>query len=207
MPSRSASMVLAGVLALAVLWGGCGTELETVNLPEGTRLTVRLDNTISTQSNEAGDRFVATVIEPVIVDGKAVIPVGSTVRGSVTALDKPGNVEGRARLTLGFNEVTGPHGTTHSLTADPITIESESGTRDDIEKIAAGAVAGAIIGGLAEGGKGAAIGAAVGAGAGGVVVVATKGEHLTLESGQAVMITLSSSTEMPVLASQQSKRS
>lgn len=188
------------LLSLAIILAGCGSEQQTVTIPEGTMLTVSLNNTLSTKTSEAGKEFTANTLDPVMVNGQTAIPAGATVRGELTEVQQPGNVKGRARLTLDFTELVGPDGNTYALAAEPITIEAESGTRDDLEKIAAGAVAGAIIGGLTDGGKGAAIGAAIGAGAGGVVVVATKGDQLTLQPGQNIKIATSAPVEMPILA-------
>ena len=54
----------------------------------------------------------------------------------------------------------------------------------------AGAAIGAAIGAIAGGGKGAAIGAAAGGGAGTAAVLATKGDHIKLDSEQKVNFVL-----------------
>ena len=199
---HTAISLLAGLLFLAAGLSGCNESEGTVTIPAGKQFTVSLQNSISTQSDDAGEEFRADLLEPVMVDGQTVLEPGTTIQGTVTELQKPGNVDDRARMTLEFTAVQGPEGEMHSINTQPITIEAESGTRNDLEKIAAGAVAGAIIGGLTEGGKGAAIGAGVGAAAGGVVVVATKGKHLTLEPGQKIIVQTSGDAEVPVYASQ-----
>jgi len=193
LPTRAGAMLL-----LAPFLVGCGEGYETVTVPAGTQVTVRLEDQLSTQSNDAGDSFLATVAEPLVVEGETVAPQGTAVRGELTELERSGKVDGRARMTLAFQEAEGPGGTFHDIPAQPITIEADPGTREDLEKVSAGAIAGAIIGGLTEGGKGAAIGAAIGAGAGGLVVVTTRGEDLTLEKGQVIRVTLAESVEIPV---------
>ena len=50
------------------------------SLPTGTAVKMKLENTLTTFSSKAGDPFQARVTEPVVVDGKTVIPVGATVR-------------------------------------------------------------------------------------------------------------------------------
>jgi hypothetical protein len=165
------------------------------------QLTVSLDNTLNTQSNETGDEFQAELVDPIVIGGDTAVPAGATVHGQLTEVQQPGNVEGRARMTLDFISVEGPGGQTYPVQAAPVTVEADAGTREDLEKIAAGAVLGGIIGGLTEGGKGAAIGAAIGAGAGGVVVVATKGDQLTLEPGQKIVMRITENSQVPVYAS------
>ena len=50
-------------------------------LPTGTAVKMKLETTLATFSSKAGDPFSARVTEPVVVDGKTVIPVGATVEG------------------------------------------------------------------------------------------------------------------------------
>jgi len=191
------------LLLLAPVFLGCSDNYETVTVPAGTQVTVRLEEPLSTRTNETGDVFRASTVEPLTVDGRTVVPEGTEFRGELTELENPGRVEGRARMTLAFRTAKGPEGVFHDIPAQLITIEAQPETGDDLEKVSAGAIAGAIIGGLAKGGKGAAIGAAVGAGAGGLVVVSTRGEDLTLEEGQAIRVTLAEPVEIPVARAQQ----
>ena len=58
-----------------------------ISVPAGTRLRVALVEGVSTTKNSPGDRFTATLAEPVIVDGKMVLEKGTKVRGSVVDHD------------------------------------------------------------------------------------------------------------------------
>ncbi len=189
------------LIFMASCQGSGGPQM--VNVPEGTTVKVVLEQPLSTGSNNSGDSFTSQTLEPIQVDGNTVIPAGTTVKGSLQDVEQPGRVKGRAQMTLNFNAIKTPDGKDYSIATQPITLKAESGTEGDVEKIAAGALAGAIIGGLAKGGKGAAVGAIVGAGAGGVIVIATKGDNIELEKGQKFLIQLTQSAELPNMTSDQ----
>ena len=61
-----------------------GGAMAQTSLPTGTALKMKLETTLATFSSHAGDPFQARVTEPVVVDGKTVIPIGTTVQGRVT---------------------------------------------------------------------------------------------------------------------------
>jgi hypothetical protein len=71
-------------------------------LPPGTLIMVRLDKTISTDALSATASFQATVEEPVIVEGVALVPKGATVVGRVESAraSAAGHDHGYVRLTL-----------------------------------------------------------------------------------------------------------
>ena len=104
-------------------------------------------------------------------------------------------------MTLAFNEIADADGTSHAISALPLTLQADSETGEDVAKIAAGGVAGAVIGGLAGGKKGAAIGSAVGVGAGTIVMLATKGDDIELSPGQRVNVQMTGPTSITVVVS------
>jgi hypothetical protein len=173
---------------------------ETLVIPDGTTVAATLNTRLSTETNHTGDPFVATTTQPVIVDGRTIVPAGAQIHGVLQDVQASGRIKGRARMTLAYQGIVDSQGATHSISALPLTLQAASATRGDVEKIAAGTVLGAIIGGIAKGGKGAAIGAGAGAGAGTVLMLATKGADVDLEPGQRLNVQMTSSTSIPVLA-------
>jgi hypothetical protein len=146
----------------------------------GTLLRVRVHETLSTETNHAGDPFTATVLEPIYQDNHLLIPQGSTLEGRLTEVHGGHRIHGAAALHLEPRRIVLPDGTHYDLHAQLIDSSQSFATRIDSEgtlyrrdhikeTVAAlgiatgtGAVAGAVLGG----GVGAGVGALVGAGVG-----------------------------------------
>ena len=156
-------------------------EPRIVTLPAGQRLTVRLDNTLSTTRNRPDDTFFATLDEPVIVDGLIIADRGARLEGRVVESEQAGRVKGLARLSCELTTLHTDDGQRVEIQTATFAMDGESSRNDDLKKVAVGAGAGAILGAIFGGGKGAAIGAASGAGAGAGAAAATRGEPAILE--------------------------
>jgi hypothetical protein len=160
----------------------------------GTNLKVRLNDTLSSKESRAGDKFTATVMDPVRFNE-------ATVRGHIRSIVQSGKVKGRTTMNLNFDAIElpdGRHGTLHGYVTNVYGskgsadneggVQSESRGQQTAKRTGVGATAGAIIGGLAGGGKGAAVGLILG-GAGGAGSLAIKGgKELKLESGTEMLV-------------------
>ena len=163
-------------------------------VPVGTNLKVRLNETLSSKESRAGDKFTATVMDPVRFNE-------ATVRGHIRSIVKSGKVKGRTTMNLNFDSIAltnGKHGVLHGYitkvygskaSADNEGgVQSESRGNQTVKRTGVGATAGAIVGGLAGGGKGAGIGLLLG-GAAGAGSLAIKGsKELKLESGTEMLV-------------------
>ncbi len=134
-------------------------------IPAGTRVRVRLGQTLSSKTNQAGDTFPATVDAPVVVDGRTVIREGSSATGTVTDAKSLGRFKGQALLSISLDRVRSGGRSYPVQTSSVERVEKGKGKRT-AGFVGGGAGLGAIIGGLAGGGKGALIGGLAGAGAG-----------------------------------------
>ena len=173
---------------------------KMVTVPSGTTLMIALETHLRTDSNKTGDGFRARTTEPVRVGDVTVIPAGSEVRGHLTHVEEPHRTQGKAQMTLAFDEYIDPSGKTYSISVDPIALEGEGDKVSDEEKVAAGAVIGGVIGALTskKKTKGAVTGAVAGAAAGGAIALATKSKQLDLPPGQQFSIELTAPVEVPV---------
>jgi hypothetical protein len=158
---------------------------KPVVIPAGTVLTVRLQQALGSKTSNVGDRFDATLAEPVVVGGKAVAPAGSSASGTVTEAHPAGRFKGAATLGVALSGLT-IAGHTYQIATVPASQTSTGKGKRTAGMVGGGAGGGALIGGLAGGGKGAAIGALVGAGAGTAGAAFTGNRDITLPAESAV---------------------
>jgi hypothetical protein len=164
---------------------------DAVTIPAGTVLRVRLDNRVGSDFSRVEDPVRGRLAQPVLVQGRAVLPAGSLVLGSVVDARESARVKGRARIAVRFHEVA-PAGGRERLRMSTRTWAREApGTKKkDALTIGAPAAGGAVVGAIAGGKKGAGIGALVGGGAGTGVVLATRGEEVRLGRGAVLWVRL-----------------
>jgi len=165
-------------------------------IPEGTKLRVALIDNVSSDKNRSGDQFQASLVEPVVVDGKTVLEKGTHVRGRVLEAKESGRVKGRATVELTLTQVVLKDGKTFNVSTKPYTAVAAATKKRDAAMIGGGAGLGAAIGALAGGGKGALVGAAVGGGAGTGAVLATKGKEIRYAPETRLLFTLASPVEI-----------
>jgi hypothetical protein len=147
----------------------------TYTIPAGTTIAVRTTTQISTRTANTGDRFDATLAEPLVVDGQTIARQGARVVGVVSQSDPGGRVKGRASLSVSILELETSAGPV-PLATGAVSREARSTAKQDAAKVGIGAGVGAAVGAIAGGGKGAAIGSAVGGGAAAGHTLATHGE-------------------------------
>ena len=94
----------------------CGSEFQDCG-PADTTIPMILENTINTKSAYVGQAIYCESIYPITVGNHIIIPKGSSIRGTVTEVIRPGRVKGRAQIGLRFDELILPNGTTRHLRA------------------------------------------------------------------------------------------
>ncbi len=134
-------------------------------IPAGTAITVRLQQGLSSASAVPGERFDAVVDEPIVLDDRTVIPVGTPVSGHVVIARRSGRLRHPGELGLTLDRVVIDNQEV-SLTTSHIVARGASHKKRNLGWIGGGTGGGAIIGALAAGGKGALIGSGIGAVAG-----------------------------------------
>jgi hypothetical protein len=153
------------------------TAAWTQSLPTGTAVKMKLETTLATFSSKAGDPFSARVTEPVVMDGKTVIPIGTTIEGRVTKTNEPRRIAGKPTIGIFPENMVLPNGDKFALNASLVDTNAHHGTDvntegqfkgdghdgKDLTEIGIGTGGGMLIGGLAGGGKGFLIGGAIGA--------------------------------------------
>lgn len=167
-------------------------------VPAGAALVVRLASPASSASSRVGDPVEATLTVAVAVDGTEVLPVGSVVRGTVSAVDSAGKVKGRGSLALRFTSVSVVGRDEQYPIGAGIALEAQGSKGREAATIAGPAGAGAIIGAILGGKKGAVIGGAIGGGAGTAVVLSTRGPQVELPRGSRLSLHLDQAVDIRV---------
>jgi hypothetical protein len=162
------------------------TRAEEGVIPVGQELDVRLQDTLSSETNQVEDRFVATTVVDLRAGNRVVIPAGSELRGVVSSVHKAGRVERKGSLTATFDQIK-VNGRTYSMRGTVTDAMESEGVRGEVGKIGTGAGVGAIIGGILGGVKGALAGVLIG---GGGVVAATEGKDVELPAGTLLRVRL-----------------
>ena len=160
-----------------------------ITIPTGSKLVIRMIDSVSSEKNKIGDVFVATLDEPISANGAEVVPRGVDIRGRIANLEGAARVAGSAQLGLELTQIY-VNGIPYSLTTSEYEEAGESRSGQTAKRAAGGAAVGAIIGAIAGGGKGAAIGAGIGGGGATAVQVMTKGEKLNIPSETKLEFTL-----------------
>jgi hypothetical protein len=152
-----------------------------VVLKAGTVISARTGEKLSSEKNQAGDGFTATLDQPLVVDGWVIAERGAHLEGKVVQPQRTAAGKGSSDLVLVLTQLSTSDGQRIPIETENFEKHGQSATAgEDATKVGVGAVIGAAIGAMAGGGKGAGIGAGVGAAAGGGAAVATKGKPAVL---------------------------
>jgi hypothetical protein len=169
---------------------------QPIVVPAGTALTVKLGQALGSKTSQTGQTFLATLAQPVTVQGTAAIPAGSTVSGTVVTAKAKGKIKGEGELVLALTSIT-VRGKTYSIQSETLDSTVKGKGKRTAVTTGGGAAGGALIGGLAGGGKGAGIGALVGAGAGLVGGAMTGNKQIEIPAESALTFQLSAPLTLP----------
>lgn len=154
-----------------------------LTVPVGTQFEVRMQQPLESGTAKVEDRFEATTLADVVVQGQTAIPAGSLARGFVSSVKPAGKISRTGSLTLSFDEVRIGE-TSFRLRASVVQALDPKMT-EDVGKISVGGAAGGVVGGLIGGIKGALLGVLIGAGG---TIAATEGSDVKLPMGAVLRI-------------------
>ncbi len=163
----------------------------SVTLPAGTAITVRTINTLSSGTVKAGERFAATLEDPIVEGTRVIAAKGANVRGVIAHSNAGGKVKGRAGFGIRLTSVQGADGRNLDVATTTYSVAAQSTKKKDAKKIGIASGVGAAVGAIVGGGKGAAIGAGAGAGAGTAGVLTTRGAAAVIGSESVITFELS----------------
>jgi hypothetical protein len=167
-----------------------------VVIPQGTYITVHLNQTLSSDHNHPGDGFSASLVDPVVASGVVVAQRGQTLGGQVVEAEKAGRVEGTSKLRIQVTDLTLVDGQQLPIQGQFISWHGNTSVGRDAGAVAATTATGAAIGAAVGWGTGAAIGAAAGATAGLIGVLLTRGHPTVIPSESVVTFRLQASVKV-----------
>jgi len=147
----------------------------TLTVPAGTVLVIRTNDFLSTDRNQVGDQFTATLDQPLIVNGWVVARRGQSIIGKVKDVRKAGRVKGTSELGVELTDLTVVDGNQVPILTELWKGSGGTSHGQDAATIGTTTGLGAAIGAAADWGRGAAIGAGAGAAAGIAAVLLTRG--------------------------------
>jgi len=100
------TVTAAGLGPGAVALAPPSTAVPTIQVLAGTRIDVRLLNGLNSATARIDDRFEATTVADLMVDGRPVVPAGSLVRGVVTAVQPAAVTKRPGRIGVRFDYLT-----------------------------------------------------------------------------------------------------
>jgi hypothetical protein len=85
-------------------------DIDEITIPEGTEFKLQLHTTINSKSSKVGDRVLTTLIDPVAVEDRDVLPKGVRIDGHVGEVRQAGRRGKGGYLTVVFDTVELPNG-------------------------------------------------------------------------------------------------
>ena len=173
--------MMAG-LAMAIMTPVMARAAErTITVPAGTRILVRMVDSIDSSKQKTGYRFTATLETNLQAVDTVVARRGTTVYGHLVSASSAGRMKGSSQLTLELTDIV-MNGTAYPLLTSSYEVKGKGEGGNTAKKVVGGAGLGALIGGIAGGGKGAGIGALAGLAGGTAIAASKKGEQLSIPS-------------------------
>jgi hypothetical protein len=192
-----AATILAG---LATAAAAAAQRAETVTVPAGTRILIRMIDSVDSSKQNAGYRFTATLETNLQAVDVVVAPRGTTVYGHLASASSAGRTSGSSQLTLELTDIV-INGTAYPLLSNTYEVKGAGEGSKTAKKVVGGAGLGALIGGVAGGGKGAGIGALAGVAGGTALAASKKGQQLSISSESLLEFRLQQPAMLPLTTS------
>jgi hypothetical protein len=160
-----------------------------LTLPQGTRLQVRLTQTIDVKHVESGDRFSGTLTQPIMQGDIVAVPAGSPASGEILVAHRRGLFKGRSVLALALTRLD-VKGTPYRIDTGSLARTKKGKGRRSAAFIGGGAGMGMLIGGVATGGVGLLVGGLAGGGAGALGAAFTGNRDLSIPAESVVTFRL-----------------
>ncbi len=176
---------------------------QSVTVPQGTTIMIRMIDSLDSSVNRPGDIFHASLTDDLKIGDVVVARKDADVYGKLIQVQSAGRATGKSELALELTGIRTVNGSIQPIVTGQYEEAGKSRTKQTVEHSIIGAAIGAVIGGVAGGGGGAAKGAGIGGAAGAGVTLITHGQQIKIPSetllnfqlSQPFMITVAKASE------------
>ena len=189
---RSAGAGLLLCLCMAAA-GSAWAQGRMVTVPAGTRILVRMTDSVDSSRNRVGSIFTASLQTNLQVGNQVVARAGTPVHGRLAESRSAGRVAGRSELQLELTDII-INGTAFPLLTGEYSVQGSNAAGGTARRGIGGAGLGAAIGAI---GGNAGRGAAIGAVAGGGSSLISRGEQVRIPSETLLEFRLQQPASLP----------
>ncbi len=187
-------------------------ETEEWTIPEGTEFKLQLHTTVNSKTTKAGDRVMSTLIDPVAVEDREVLPKGIRIDGHVVEVKEAARKGKGGYIYVQFDTVELPTGEKVAIVGSLTEIFASEGSDNSVVGVE-GELKGkgasrvtqlAIIGVGTGAGIAGGVGPAIAAGVGSVIaaILLPRGKQAKLEAGSLVGMRLDRDVSFTLPASE-----
>ncbi|MBR6723304.1 hypothetical protein IKL64_07610 [bacterium] len=117
--------ILGAILAVVImaqvsLAAPFNAKAKTKRIPAGTKLELKMLNSLNTGINKQGNGFSAILLTDQTADDDVILPSGSIIRGDIQGISAPKRFSKGAVLYLNFDHVVTPNGRQLPLTLNVV---------------------------------------------------------------------------------------
>ncbi len=187
--SPGAGAQTAGTTATVSAAAPTPAPQQSLTLPRGSRLEVRLNQTIDVKRVSSGDRFTGTLAAPLVVGNTVAVPSGSNATGEILVAHKRGLFKGKSMMALTLTQLE-VNGVPYRIDTSSLARTKKGKGKRSAAFIGGGAGMGMLIGGVATGGVGLLVGGLAGGGAGALGAAFTGNRDLSIPAESVVTFRL-----------------
>lgn len=162
---------------------------KTLTVPSGTRLVIRMAESIDSRRHSAGHRFRGQLESALVINGATVAPRGTMLYGRVTQAKSGGRAVGSSEMAIEFTDIM-----LNDQMFEIATSGLKAQTKNEAGRTAGRTARAAALGGLYGGSSSAKKGAKVGLGAS----ILTSGSSINLPAGTIVETNLRVALTVPL---------
>ncbi len=181
--------------------------LSAADIPKGTHVLLRLENSITSRTAQPGDMVYFRTASPIVVNSRGVVSPNAYAQGTVTIVKRPGRVSGRGELGLRLDTLALASGRVFQFSGTVASADAEGtgqkaskeegivrqgpDTGRDAVTITTRGAQGAALGAIVyRSVTGAGIGGGAGAAAGLAQVLLTRGRDVELRRGATIDVVI-----------------